>query len=451
MNWSQKDLDNLAKKGLTWKEQIKIQEPEIKPVTKLKAIKFSEEKFHISCELEHLVKTGRISGFETEYKFDKVRRFRFDWAIMAYNNHVIKFKSDLEDSPALNCHITGLGINAVLYPLPSGEFFFNFKEYIMAVINTKNFEDDLVTDLTSNDADTFTYDVTDGTYRAGNVLITINFADASFDSITRTLHFIAGVEQLETYQKNETLISESNYAVLSPVKDNTNNTNYLKYWAGYPFEFSFHTINPEDPFGLLNQTTGIEHEFEAKGPITSMWFSDGRTDVTIEDFIPITTGMNIMRIKHNDELQDPVLNIEKVDAECGVYIKFLNKYGRWNYWLFSQYHFRTRGSKYIAEINNDFNNIEDTKSPVIQIGKTSADYLRCAAERLYNNEKTLLSGITDSPKIYLFTGERFSRSNHKDWVEISMKTGSFSLLEPKKKIYSFYIEFDLPNRYTQKL
>lgn len=373
-----------------------------------------------------------------------------DKLLMAYNNHVIRFYSD-EDKEVLNATITGIGINATIYPIPTGGFYFNLKEYIMAAINTKNFEDDLQTDLISLDDDTFTYDVTEGTYIDGPVLITVNFTDATFDSVIRNVHFLAGVEQLETYKKNETIIADSDYAVLSPVKDRTNNTTYLKYWEGYPFEFSFHTIHPEDNFSLLNATTAVEHEFKAKGKITSVIVSDGRTDVTIEDFVSLTTGQNIVRFKRNEILQEPILELIKIDAECGVYIKFLNKAGRWTYFLFSIYHFRTRTSKYMAELDNDFENIEDTKSPVIQTGKISGDTLRCAAERLYQDDKTLLEGITDSPKIYLFTGERFSRSNHMDWVEMSVKSGSFTLMEPKKRIYSFYMEFDLPNRYTQKL
>lgn len=373
-----------------------------------------------------------------------------DRLLMAYNNQVIRFSSDSENA-ILNATISGLGINATIYPLPTGEFYFNFKEYIMAAINTKNFEDDLVTDLQPGDSLKFTYDVSDGVYLEGPVLIKLNFIDASEESVIRNLHFLAGVEQLETYKKNETLISESDYAVLSPVKDRTNDTTYLKYWEGYPFEFSFHTIHPEDNFTLLNTTTAVEHEFKAKGKITSVYVSDGRTDVTLEDFISLTTGLNIILFKHNDVIQQPIIELIKNNAECGVYIKFLNKAGRWTYWLFSTYHFRTRTSKYMAELDNDFENIEDTKSPVMQTGKISGDTLRCAAERLYQNDKTLLEGITDSPKIYLFTGERFSRSNHMDWVEMSVKSGTFTLMEPKKRIYSFYMEFDLPNRYTQKL
>jgi hypothetical protein len=171
--------------------------------------------------------------------------------LMAFNNNVIRFNSDSE-LVILNCAISGLGINAILYPKPDGSFFFNFKEYITAIINTKNFNDTIVTNLVSFDIRTFTYNASDGFYINGNVLITINFVDASFETATRNLSFIAGVEQLETFKKGQIIIDNSDIVVLSPVSDRSNNQAFLKYWEGYPFEFSIFTKFPDDNFTIKN-------------------------------------------------------------------------------------------------------------------------------------------------------------------------------------------------------
>ena len=58
--------------------------------------------------------------------------------LMAYNNNVVRFFSDSSET-VLNCQITIGSLVALIYPLPDGSFYFNFKEYITTQINTSNF------------------------------------------------------------------------------------------------------------------------------------------------------------------------------------------------------------------------------------------------------------------------------------------------------------------------
>ena len=371
--------------------------------------------------------------------------------LMAYNNNIIEFYSNTVGKVALNCNITGFGMNVLIYPKPDGTFFFNLMEWITAAINTKNFADDLVTDLVSGDEMTFTYNVANGCYKEGVLNIQIIFTDLSTESITRSLKFIAGVENLETYKKNEIIIADSDYLILSPVADRTNNTNFLKYWEGYPFEFSFFTNFFADDFKLKNLTNALDYTFTAKSKVTAMYLSDGRTDVTIEDFLPLVNGMNTLRIEHDDILQDQILQIYKEDATCGIYLKWLNKYGRFNYWLFSENHFRSRSSRYGSELANDFHNLPDTISPTLQSEKNSQDDLKLIYERLSLREKIVLEGIIDSPKVFMFTGVRYAKANVNDWVEVNLKTTNFQLTKPQTNIYKFELEIEPPQRYTQSL
>jgi hypothetical protein len=167
--------------------------------------------------------------------------------------------------------------------------------------------------------------------------------------------------------------------------------------------------------------------------------------------LPFVNGLNELQFLVDDVNQDINLVIDKVDSDCGVYIKFLNKYGRFNYWLLSKNNFRTRSSKYLGELENDFENLEDTTSPTIQIGKAGDEGLKCATEKLNENEKLIFEGIIDSPKIYMFTGERFSKADLTDWMEVRLKTSSFPIKNPNKKRYQYFIELDLPARITQTL
>ena len=369
---------------------------------------------------------------------------------MAYNNHILIFNASELQAP-INCEITGLGINAVIYPAPNGFFYFNLLEYIKKAINTNNFTETVVPDLNGADSSTFTYDVTNGHYLNDTLILKINLEEDLSVTTTRNLKFLAGVENLETWKKNEILIADSNYIVLSPVKDRSNNKTYLKYWEGYPFEISFYTNYPTAEFTLTNTTNGLHYTFEGKGRITSLYLSDGRTDETIENFLPLVTGNNVLRISNDDVLQDPIIYLNKEESDCGIYIKFLNKYGRWNYWLFKKDHFRNRNSRYESELANDFSNIEDTVSPTLQTGKTTTDTIKCIYERLNAEEKLVLEGITESIKILMFTGERYTKAEPSDWIEVTLKSTSFPLTKPKTEIYNMEVEFELPTRNGLKL
>lgn len=371
--------------------------------------------------------------------------------LMVYNNNIVRFHSDTVLIPK-TAQITGLGIDIILYPHPNGSFYFNFQEYIASEINTKNFADDLAYDLNSSDANTFTYDVANGCYLEGVITFKINFTNGTNETATRNLHFITGVEQLENYKKNEILFATNHIIVLSPVAERTNNTTYLKYWEGYPFEFSFYNREyPVAAFTLKNNSNGLSYDFNSKSKVTSMFLSDGRTDVTLENFLPLVIGQNDIQVLIAGVNQNININIEKADSVCGVYIKFLNKYGRFNYWLLSKNFFRNRSSKYLGEIENDFNNLEDTTSPTLQTGKAGDENLKCAAEKLNENQKLLFEELIDSPKIYYFTGERFAKADHTDWMEVRLKTNSFQTQAPGKKLHSYYIEFDFPARNVQTL
>lgn len=80
--WTDKDIEELKKKGLKVDEQIK-QKTDHKPVNKPKKIeKISVEKNAIDLVLMVMNKEGIITEFVKELKFDDNRRFRFDWAII---------------------------------------------------------------------------------------------------------------------------------------------------------------------------------------------------------------------------------------------------------------------------------------------------------------------------------------------------------------------------------
>ena len=80
--FTEKDLENLRNKGFKITDSKKQQFDNQQSKSK-KIVKVSVEKRTIEIFLKQFVDRGVIDGFVTEHRFDVVRRFRFDWAILS--------------------------------------------------------------------------------------------------------------------------------------------------------------------------------------------------------------------------------------------------------------------------------------------------------------------------------------------------------------------------------
>lgn len=366
---------------------------------------------------------------------------------MAYNNDILRFYSDDTDADPTHATITGPGLSITLYPGPDGMFFFNFKPYVTALINTRNFEDTLETDLLTTDPQTFIYDYTDGTYLSKGINVKIFLDDDTFDVAGYSLAWIAGAQQIG---ENNPL-SKPSFYMLSPFSIEGNDRWYLKYWQGYPFDVPFY-IEPDAAIRLNNLTTGLSEEFiQEDGYVKRLFFSDGRTDECIEDILPIAEGINQMVITSDLIEGSKYLMLEKAPYACGVYFKWLNKFGGYSYWLFENTAAIDRAGKSLGELYNDYNNLFDTHGRTLNIGQQTQDTIKVVAELLTKEQMKIVEGIIDSPKIYLFTGQPFAQNDYHNWTEVTLKTGSVRVKNFKEALNNIALDFELPERYTQTL
>lgn len=79
MTWTENDLKNLRAKGYKIDDSKVVEFDHFKPEKKVE--KVSVEKNTIELFLKQFQQQGLIESYQTEYKFDAVRRFRFDYAI----------------------------------------------------------------------------------------------------------------------------------------------------------------------------------------------------------------------------------------------------------------------------------------------------------------------------------------------------------------------------------
>lgn len=365
--------------------------------------------------------------------------------LMAYNNNVIRYYSDETEKTVLTSQIYFNGRVITIYPLPDGSFYFNFKEYATVAVNTNNFIDDVNPELDAEDDGSFSY--TGNGFYSENVFIEISFSDITTEDTTRNITFLAGVEQLTSYKKHQT--QQEDNIILSPLAPNTNNTYYVKYWEGYPFDVSFLQLTyPDEPTSTIqlnNLTNLLDYPFPAANKNTRLFFCDGNQDESIDNFLPISLGQNVI------QWYDRYLIVDKQDVCSGVYLKWFNNYGGYSYWKFDNIFKQVLNTKTLGEIVTDFDNIADTFSQTSELGKTAGEKIQVNTDALTDNEFSLLFPLLFSPKVYLFVGEPFARASVTDWVEVKLTSQQYTTRNYKQQPVKLSFDIELPDLYTQTL
>lgn len=376
--------------------------------------------------------------------------------LLSYNNNTVTFKSNsgLIQSKAT---LTFGSKVFTLFPDPASKFHFNFKYSVSTLINgTNNFADltdfDLVTPIANafktrviNDGGTFEafdclvsqidslgvapiINITDYIYKNYNVVYTVFFTNNTSETQTINYSFLSAYVNPQSYKKlyPQYPFQVAGQYILKPIS-------YFKNWLGYPFDITYYN-------GLLNDLTfivnGVTKTIPNTNRINRVIFSDGQSN-----FFNLQNGYNTVN----------GIYIEQIGNACdGHYLKFLNSFGGWNYWLFNKGN-ETLTTKDLGIINNDYEDVVDTISPYINIGKTSETNITVVQENLTPDELLILNDILESPKVYLFTGEQNQLAQPNDWLEVSIKSGAFRVSNAREKMTSLSLNIDLPMNNTKTL
>ena len=141
MAWTEDDLKKLQSKGLKINDP-KAKASEEKPKPKIKIEKISIEKKMIEFTLEDLKGKGLIEDFEIEFRFDEVRRFRFDWAIPS-KKIAIEYEGVISKK-SRHMTIGGYSTDCVKYNLAVG---LGWRVLRYTAVNYKELEQDLLKTL----------------------------------------------------------------------------------------------------------------------------------------------------------------------------------------------------------------------------------------------------------------------------------------------------------------
>lgn len=377
--------------------------------------------------------------------------------LFSYNNNTVTFKSNsvLQVSKAT---VSFAGLVFTLFPDPTNKFYFNFKYSVSTLLNgSNNFSDNIDFDIITiiandfktrviNDGGTFEafdclvaqiknlgvdpiIDYTDYIYKDLSVEYIIYYTNNTQDTNTQYYAFLSAYVNPQDYKKLYTNYPYNLYTskiMLKPIS-------YLKYWTGYPFDFTWYDGTQSNLEFIIN---GVTETYINTNRINRVVVSDGETN-----YFNLQNGYNTV----ND------FYIEQIANACeGHYLKWLNSFGGWNYWLFNKGN-DTLTTKDLGAIFNDYEDVIDTISPYVAIGKTSENNIVVRQDNITPDDFLILNDILESPKVYLFTGLQNEIVQSNDWLEVTIKAGAFRVSNSKEKMTNLNLTIELPANNTKTL
>lgn len=287
---------------------------------------------------------------------------------------------------------------------------FNFRE-VFKVLMTNNINADLgepieEVDLNNDLLALFTVEY-EANFKGFNIPVSVSVDYKAFHS----------VEQI-----GETVVKDI-------TKPHLLNQTNLTFFKGYPFDFSLYSNSSiqlnnlnTDAFVLYGAVPdGVNRVYLSRGKylldqvdefpdFIARVLADGGTVVSnpcySPDLVPLLRdGYNDLRVILNIN-PSIYLKINLIDACEGVYLKWFNEDGVWDYWLFNNIHKDNIDSKVIDIYNTDFESIETTYFPSLITGKEAINTLDLTYNGLNDYEYKQVKSILTSPRVELFIGNK---------------------------------------------
>lgn len=365
----------------------------------------------------------------------------------AFNNNIVRFKDDSGRKP-VNADITvsagaatqqratlpgGGTLSFQITPSPQWEFYYNLSAVAQKLINAARF------------ADNCPYPAVASLYHDQEAHIElevqykINFDDLTFEKSAKSYHFVKGAHQI----KNKGLQSFSNRYF--PLHTPTGNREvHLTYWKWYPFDFALYAHDPE-------LTINYSGSGDPRG--TNVWNETFMAEKGVHRFIICNGPQQFEHIDSNlhlIEFEDWYINLHVRDECDGVYLKWHNQYGGWDYWLFDRNYLDTFKDKALGVIDNDIDNLYPTISPEVSLGKIAQRSMKLFANQVPDYEVERLLGISTSPKVYMYMRKRGEVHHSLYWNEVQVK-GSSHHLHSQSTNHVISINITLPEPYTLTL
>jgi len=351
-----------------------------------------------------------------------IQNLNTDFPLNAFNDNII----EVEEPSAATLQIWVSGAGNFYVTGINGYFYFNFKEVFKVLVNENLFADDF--DYTQIIRDSNLSHALQVNYS------TINSEGIEVDGQEYNYRLLKSVHQIEE------VASENLY-----LHHEHNDEITLDVFKGYPFDFTFY--NKETSDNNLQILPSVSVGMSSSFPLETIGVyriplidKDGSTlhQYSVSNHLSLIEGVqNTIKVQTNYGQFFAKLNTHE---RCkGIYIKWLNTYGGWDYWLFSDKAKVSHKDKITGKVYTGFDNIQNLNSIESSLGKVLRKSYSLSASFLNESQFAKIIRLEYSPKVYLWTGYKFIE------VFITNKT-KYTANEPQGEA-NFTIE--IPKRITQ--
>ena len=356
----------------------------------------------------------------------------------SFNNQVIEFYSNSLLTPVRATIDFGSSIYEIS-PSPDGIFQFNLKYAVNDILNANDFKDPVIPDIENLG---YVYD-DDTIYKIFPVDIEIEFDDESTETASKSYQFIKGVQQIGHYYRDRLNNKNNEVLPLLPFYDYSNISFHATYHVGYPFDIPILAYNA-GIHTITNKTNGISFDVTLRAGLNRIFFSDGNSNFTIEDDLPLLVGVNEIEIAYGSE--SCTIYVTKRESGCGPFLKWYSPYGGYSYFLFDEIITSQITTKIIDQVQPQFESIEFAQSFDRITGKTSSIVKRVFIEYLNDYEHEYLKTVIDSPFVELFIDPQYTRYDGSNFRGVVIGDSTFTIEKTKKKMK----RLDLQIRYTNE-
>lgn len=351
----------------------------------------------------------------------------------AYNDSYIKFNGTVSGLPANKAEITIPQFTSpfIIYPDTIGNFQFNLKEIIKTLFGGGGFEDS--TFIPSGFHNIRTDKLIDL-----DVNISLQ-SDAGVFNQYKNYEFLKAVKQVgeKVYDNNLQILSKSN-----------NGIDYsLTYFEGFEFQYELLKVDEDSTIKVKNLNSGDDVSFAGfeSSNTLRLWIDKVNSNLTTTNILPLSDTINKLEIFENDVFKTN-LRLRKKPAECGVYLKWFNNQGGFNYWLFDKFYQDSTKSKSIGEITrNSFLNLDETpKSFSYSQGKETSKTMKLKST-LKDDEIYYVKDILSSPSVQLYTSQTpFEKG---EWITVNVG-GTINESTKRTNGNEITVTIDLPVQYN---
>lgn len=353
----------------------------------------------------------------------------------AYNDSYLTFTTTFTEDDRAVVKITGTPYQFTIYPDTTGEYLFNLKNLITTLINTNKFRDN----LSVGGAGWLFAD--SNPYKSIDVEI-IAYGDDASESVINTYTFTKGVKQYGDSQFTNP------YQLLLPSEDGINY--YLRYFEGYPFDFTFRELKVNDSVVFYNKRTeqGTTAFVAGNNSPYRVVIDKCNTNWHSAGVLTLPEMLSRIDIKVGGVVKTSV-DITKEAARPGTYLKWFNSDGSYSYWLFNNWYKEEHNGKEIDRLStNNFTNVfSNTQGYTSISGKEGESTLKLKTSVNEEEMKHLISLIT-SPMVQMWS-EKEPFTNGK-WIDVKVQSNNLTY-NSKKYRNQVTIDIELPEVNTQLL